>query len=150
MKVPAPGKQDRRGFPQQNSALLCVMILTLWMCVFRSWWWPAAAAVGRRAESAVRDHVSWTTTLTTWTGRVADLARLTFMPDIPAILVLKKKCLCLQKTALSAFPYKQCLEYGSESGWIGSVFDGLLDKNPHCECGSGSRRGKISSKKKKN
>jgi hypothetical protein len=30
---------------------------------------------------------------------------------------------------------RQCL--GS-----GSAFDGLLDLNPHCDCGSGSRRGK--------
>jgi hypothetical protein len=30
---------------------------------------------------------------------------------------------------------------------IGSAFDGLLDLDPHCECGSESRRGKVSPKK---
>jgi hypothetical protein len=29
----------------------------------------------------------------------------------------------------------------------GAAFDGLLDPDPHCECGSGSRRGKISPEK---
>jgi hypothetical protein len=37
--------------------------------------------------------------------------------------------------------------FGSESG---SALDGLLDPDPHCEYGSGSRREKISQKKKKN
>jgi hypothetical protein len=32
---------------------------------------------------------------------------------------------------------------------IGSAFDGLLDPGPHCECGSGSRRGKSAIKRRK-
>jgi hypothetical protein len=32
---------------------------------------------------------------------------------------------------------------------VGSAFNGFLDPDPNCKCGSGSRRGKIAQKKRK-
>jgi hypothetical protein len=46
---------------------------------------------------------------------------------------------------------KEFIKEGEEPGLSGSAFDGLLkpEPDPHCECGSGSRRRKISPKKRR-